>query len=795
MHLLTAKPLSLSPVPTTLPSPSAAQGDPVLLSGQPADRVDLYLLARSKDENFNKIMVTLTALCEEVSFLKRTAEAKFYAQLSLFGHSKHDDAEEWSDGLLEAQVGISLPLLQDASNFVARVHAVVYALVRQAHALFSREAGFLAGFKEVKLSPLVCALGDALRVLLTLDAILRSNKALQPAWDKYKRLADIMRSDPAKYGADASRAGDFDALLKELDGSLIAGCTFQRCIDQRFESSKEAAGSGLATYKEWLRASCLEQLDGALAGIGNESETTEAQQAVGQFAVYALFRVLATGRVPQEALQKEFARLWKAQEKVPLVPLWGGKAIFLADEFLAQHAGVAGLQPSKLVPREPRALRAATADALEAALPSIANVVAARTAAWLVRARMAFSATPIVGRTPPGDILRSRALLVTQAVCLAFLAGRTLNTFVASTLFLGRSIKRRSVAPLARLAELSKVLEGALRSYSAPISESLPHSVRETGAALVELCAPLRLKAGAAKSKLLGDDPARFIEAATVVISDLVTSTESWGMSRRILLELCLSTVTQKSGICKPAEIEAVGRTTWSLGILADHAALTAKACDTSVLYWVRELMPGMVAATATTSGEAPLDHDCRHGERLAFLFAALSDPAKMLARVVHLPPAPEPAKRLVGDALLVSGGSGADAAAGGSSSSSSSESGSGSSAAAAPGSSTDKGLSGVEHVLTSYERYLHGILHADIIMPLCRAVEADLRVHVHAVHLAHMEPPLLRGHGRPPLVHLLACGPFRVVSALVDIKAEVTHYLEKTFYELTTIALHDWKT
>ena len=67
--------------------------------------------------------------------------------------------------------------------------------------------------------------------------------------------------------------------------------------------------------------------------------------------------------------------------------------------------------------------------------------------------------------------------------------------------------------------------------------------------------------------------------------------------------------------------------------------------------------------------------------------------------------------------------------------------------------------------------------------------------VHVHAVHLAHMEPPLLRGHGRPPLVHLLACGPFRVVSALVDIKAEVTHYLEKTFYELTTIALHDWKT
>jgi WASH complex subunit 7 len=103
-------------------------------------------------------------------------------------------------------------------------------------------------------------------------------------------------------------------------------------------------------------------------------------------------------------------------------------------------------------------------------------------------------------------------------------------------------------------------------------------------------------------------------------------------------------------------------------------------------------------------------------------------------------------------------------------------------------------GLAGVEHPLTAYERYLNGVIYTDIVAPLARAVETDLRVNVHAVHLAHMEPPLLRGRG-PPLVHLLACPPFRVVSALVDIRAEVTRYLEKTFYELTTVALHDWKT
>ncbi len=102
--------------------------------------------------------------------------------------------------------------------------------------------------------------------------------------------------------------------------------------------------------------------------------------------------------------------------------------------------------------------------------------------------------------------------------------------------------------------------------------------------------------------------------------------------------------------------------------------------------------------------------------------------------------------------------------------------------------------LSEIEHVLTAYERLLHGIIHEDIVQPLVRAVEADLRVTVHAVHLAHMEPPALRT-GRPPLVHLLALPPIRVVGALVDIRSEVTHALEKTFYELTTVALHDWKT
>ena len=35
---------------------------------------------------------------------------------------------------------------------------------------------------------------------------------------------------------------------------------------------------------------------------------------------------------------------------------------------------------------------------------------------------------------------------------------------------------------------------------------------------------------------------------------------------------------------------------------------------------------------------------------------------------------------------------------------------------------------------------------------------------------------------------------PIRFAGHTIDIKMRVTHYLDTTFYNLTTVALHDWK-
>uniref|UniRef100_A0A4W5P883 WASH complex subunit 7 central domain-containing protein n=1 Tax=Hucho hucho TaxID=62062 RepID=A0A4W5P883_9TELE len=44
-------------------------------------------------------------------------------------------------------------------------------------------------------------------------------------------------------------------------------------------------------------------------------------------------------------------------------------------------------------------------------------------------------------------------------------------------------------------------------------------------------------------------------------------------------------------------------------------------------------------------------------------------------------------------------------------------------------------------------------------------------------------------------LAHFFYLKPIRFFNRFIHIKAYVTHYLDKTFYNLTTVALHDWAT
>eukprot|EP00057_Strongylocentrotus_purpuratus_P007399 XP_011661873.1 PREDICTED: WASH complex subunit 7 [Strongylocentrotus purpuratus] len=95
--------------------------------------------------------------------------------------------------------------------------------------------------------------------------------------------------------------------------------------------------------------------------------------------------------------------------------------------------------------------------------------------------------------------------------------------------------------------------------------------------------------------------------------------------------------------------------------------------------------------------------------------------------------------------------------------------------------------------LLNCFDREINGQLKEHLLEPLCRAVETDLRLSIHNhLQLDDRNPFKVT---LKDISHFLKMKPIRFFSYFIDIKAHVTHYLDKTFYNLTTVALHDWKT
>lgn len=79
------------------------------------------------------------------------------------------------------------------------------------------------------------------------------------------------------------------------------------------------------------------------------------------------------------------------------------------------------------------------------------------------------------------------------------------------------------------------------------------------------------------------------------------------------------------------------------------------------------------------------------------------------------------------------------------------------------------------------------------IINPLAREVDEDLRLHIHSAVLKQKSLRQVAESKGKDLSRFLDVKPLRVFDTIVDIKEQVTHYLDSAFYNITTVALHDW--
>ncbi|EDQ91034.1 uncharacterized protein MONBRDRAFT_15671 [Monosiga brevicollis MX1] len=99
------------------------------------------------------------------------------------------------------------------------------------------------------------------------------------------------------------------------------------------------------------------------------------------------------------------------------------------------------------------------------------------------------------------------------------------------------------------------------------------------------------------------------------------------------------------------------------------------------------------------------------------------------------------------------------------------------------------------EPILTELHKEIFAELQQHIIEPLCLDIEEDLRFQAltDAVHRRDKESRNPLKAQTKDLVHFLRLNPLRFNGDMLNIKREVTHYLDRTFYNLTTVSLSLW--
>uniref|UniRef100_A0A665UTQ2 WASH complex subunit 4 n=1 Tax=Echeneis naucrates TaxID=173247 RepID=A0A665UTQ2_ECHNA len=103
------------------------------------------------------------------------------------------------------------------------------------------------------------------------------------------------------------------------------------------------------------------------------------------------------------------------------------------------------------------------------------------------------------------------------------------------------------------------------------------------------------------------------------------------------------------------------------------------------------------------------------------------------------------------------------------------------------------KHMESCDQLLESYDKEIMEVFNEHLLDKLCKEIEKDLRLSVHThLKLDDRNPFKV---GMKDLAHFFSLKPIRFFNRFIHIKAYVTHYLDKTFYNLTTVALHDWAT
>ncbi|CAL5050704.1 unnamed protein product [Urochloa decumbens] len=725
------------------PTPSAPSG-PVRLRVAPADpagagATSLLLTAAAADDNVAvaKFVAVLSHCSVEISRLSDAASKGLYRQLLLFGHGAAGSGEALLEGEPQKMFAHSIPLLLELYEIINGLIMILGNRLRQLDAICSvrdKNVRPLNSFRSFDLRTAFLSLGEGLTVFLLLDEILRHNGNVRSYLSLFSRMMSKVKSEVNIFGMSVEDVDFLDQVVHNLQ-KIFDSDLFHRLL--QVDSPLRASIDLVRSNKKLLDAfySCFaENSSEIILRIGSSKELPSDRKTILHLVALLLFFISATDETPDKKSMKLLTEMF---QMVPVVYIEGGKRIVLSDLMKCYcPPALSSLPPIKEACEAFEIMKNNYLAHLNEMQSRDIQAINDTLSCWSVSFQ---SAVHPPSRMLTEEWVRHLQKQILQGVVLADRINILVQSMLDLHMHLKVPLRREKAKSLCQMIVSLKSIGDLFNTRGSNIVRSLPHIINIIQSDIEQLIVPL-------KNKLQSE----------IAKADQVSKTGFLSLLRRGSAEMETKLIDSLSLVLISLQLlEGAGSSPRQLtlsitvDILHSLGHLDVELCK------VRKLLSKFRVLSNFQSlidGRTRCSFLYWRKEMLSTWLSMVYGDACKLSWLQNIVAAFSD-----GTSLLELGNVGPVA-------------------------------------LQSYEEDIENALREEVVAPLCRDIETDLRLHVHSTHLKGAVVVNPTKTGVRNLSWYLRMKPLRLPFKLVDVKLLVENHLNYAFYTYSVMPNYDNK-
>ncbi|XP_019055712.1 PREDICTED: WASH complex subunit SWIP-like isoform X2 [Nelumbo nucifera] len=719
---------------------------PICVHAEPSEHSDISTLIELENVLVSKFVTVLSYDCIEISKLTEYARRNIYRQLSLFGHGS--SSQVLLEGEPQKTFGRSLSLFMDLSEVTSRMSAVLCNLLQQLDSIYSlqdKNGTPCKSFKNATFTTAFSSFSDGLAMFLILDEILIHNGRIKSYLSLFARMLNKMKFEPDDFGIALGDLDNLDQVASRLEKLLDGGffreleqfCHFPQHLLQENPSWVDVLQK-VRQNRKFLDA-CTSFIHNGLSEILSRLDTwkeslLDRRKILCHTALF-LFEVYAAAEMPDKRLGKVIAQMLQV---VPVIYCEGGGRFMLLDLLRNQFPP----SLSSWYTLRDAAMESGTTknnylihlnDMHSRDWQPIKDALAC----WVVSFQSVIH--PMTDLSKVEVCLRLHFKKIIQGILIASRMQMMANSMLDLHALLEVPIKRERLKSLCQMVVLMKVVESAFHNKELDIIKSLPHIISFIQADIEQffLRAKDELESEIAKGSQVGK--MRFLSSLTRGSKD-VESRMAYSLSLILLsLQMLRGGGSSKRRLILLVALDFLE----SIGYLdIGFSRIKKLISKLEMVVDFQSIVKGVTNCSFLYQRKEMIGTwlsmvymDVDKFSWLQYLLDAFCDGLWHL-KLGH-----------VG-----------------------------------------------EFTIHAHEKEIENAVKYEIIAPLCRDIETDLRLHVHSTHLkgsVHVNP---RKTGVQNLSWYLQLKPLRIPFKNIDIKLHVETYLNSTFYNHTAMSSYDRK-